>query len=85
MMKHFQKYLYGQEFHVRINHSTPTCLSGVVNLEGQTVHWVISKNKLLHLNIAKGRSTPTEMFSSTRTQMHSLEDHVQQHALSAKK
>lgn len=39
-MEHFQKYLYGQKFHVCINHSTLTCLSGVVNLEGQTVCWV---------------------------------------------
>jgi hypothetical protein len=36
-MEHFHKYLYGQEFHLHIDHSTLTSLLSFKNLEGQMV------------------------------------------------
>jgi hypothetical protein len=35
-LEHFHKYLYGQEFHVRTDHSALTWLMSFKNLEGQT-------------------------------------------------
>jgi hypothetical protein len=41
MLEHFQKYLYGQEFHLGTDHSTLTWLS-FKNLDGQTARWIHS-------------------------------------------
>jgi hypothetical protein len=38
--EHFHKYLYGQEFHLRTDHSALTWLLSFRNLEGQTARWV---------------------------------------------
>jgi hypothetical protein len=40
MLEHFHKYLYGQEFHLRTNHSAVTWLMGFKNLEGHTTRWI---------------------------------------------
>jgi hypothetical protein len=37
--EHFRKYLYGQEFHLRTDHSAITLLLSFKNLEGQTAWW----------------------------------------------
>jgi hypothetical protein len=39
-LEHFHKYLYGQEFHLRTDHSALTWLLSFRNLEGQTARWV---------------------------------------------
>jgi hypothetical protein len=39
-MEHFHKYLYGQQFHLRTNHSAVTWLMSFKNLEGQTALWI---------------------------------------------
>jgi len=39
-LEHFHKYLYGQEFHLRTDHSALTWLLSIRNLEGQTARWV---------------------------------------------
>jgi hypothetical protein len=39
-MEHFHKYLYGQEFHLRTDHSALTWLMSFNNLEGQTLRWI---------------------------------------------
>ena len=39
-LEHFHKYLYGQEFHSRSDHSAVTWLLSFRNLEGQTARWV---------------------------------------------
>jgi hypothetical protein len=39
-LKHFHKYLYGQEFHLHTDHSALTWLMNFMNLEGQTVCWI---------------------------------------------
>jgi len=39
-LEHFHKYLYGQELHLRTDHSTLTWLLSFRNLEGQTARWV---------------------------------------------
>ena len=41
-LKHFHKYLYGQEFHLRTGHSALTWLLSFKNLERQTARWVQS-------------------------------------------
>jgi hypothetical protein len=38
--KHFHKYLYGQEFHLRTDQSALTWLLSFRNLKGQTTRWV---------------------------------------------
>jgi hypothetical protein len=37
---HFHKYLYGQQFHLRTDHSALTRLLSFKNLEGQTARWI---------------------------------------------
>jgi hypothetical protein len=39
-MEHSHKYLYGQEFHLRTDHSALTWLMSFKNLEGQTACWI---------------------------------------------
>jgi hypothetical protein len=39
-LEHFHKYLYGQEFHLRTDHSPLTWLMSFKNLEGQTTCWI---------------------------------------------
>jgi hypothetical protein len=39
-LEHFRKYLYGQEFHLRMDHSALTWLLSFKNLEGQTARWI---------------------------------------------
>jgi hypothetical protein len=39
-LEHFHKYLYGQEFHLRTDHSALTWLMNFKNLEGQTARWI---------------------------------------------
>jgi hypothetical protein len=39
-MEHFHKYLYGQEFHLRTDHSALTWLMSFKNLEGHTARWI---------------------------------------------
>ena len=39
-LEHIHKYLYGQEFHLRTDHSALTWLLSFRNLEGQTARWV---------------------------------------------
>jgi hypothetical protein len=39
-LEHFQKYFYGQEFHLHTDHSTMAWLLSFKNLEGQAAHWV---------------------------------------------
>jgi hypothetical protein len=39
-LEHFRKYLYGQQFHLRTDHSALTWLLCFNNLEGQTVSWI---------------------------------------------
>ena len=39
-LEHFHKYLYGQQFHLRTDHSALTWLLNFKNLEGQTARWV---------------------------------------------
>jgi hypothetical protein len=39
-LEHFNKYLYGQEFHLRTDHSALTWLMSFKNIEGQTAHWI---------------------------------------------
>jgi len=38
-LEHFHNYLYGQEVHLRIDHSSLTWLLTFRNLEGQTARW----------------------------------------------
>jgi hypothetical protein len=38
-LEHFHKYFYGQEFHLRMDHSALTWLLSFRNLEGQTARW----------------------------------------------
>jgi hypothetical protein len=40
-LEHFQKYLYGQEFHLRTNHSALTWLMSFRNHEEQTAQWIL--------------------------------------------
>ena len=40
ILEHFNKYLYGQEFHLRTDHSAMTWLLNFRNLEGQTARCV---------------------------------------------
>ena len=39
-LEHFHKYLYGQQFHLRTDHSALTWLLSFRNLEGQTARWI---------------------------------------------
>jgi ribonuclease HI len=39
-LEHFRKYLYGQEFHLRTDHSALTWRMSFRNLEGQTAGWI---------------------------------------------
>ena len=39
-LEHFHKYLYGQPFHLRTDHSALTWLLSFKNLEGQVARWV---------------------------------------------
>jgi hypothetical protein len=39
-MEHFQKYLYGEKFYLRTDHSGISWLMSFKNLEGQTSHWI---------------------------------------------
>jgi hypothetical protein len=39
-LEHFHKYLYGQEFHLRTDHTALTWLMSFKNLEGQTARWM---------------------------------------------
>jgi hypothetical protein len=39
-LEHFHKYLYGQEFHLRTDHSSLTWLLSFKNIEGQTTCWI---------------------------------------------
>lgn len=39
-LEHFHKYLYGQSFHLRTDHSALTWLINFKNLEGQTARWM---------------------------------------------
>jgi hypothetical protein len=39
-LEHFHKYLYGQELHLRTDHSALMWLLSFRNLEGQTARWV---------------------------------------------
>jgi hypothetical protein len=39
-LEHFYKYLYGQEFQLRTDHSDLTWLLSFKNLEEQSTHWV---------------------------------------------
>jgi hypothetical protein len=39
-LEHFHKYLYGQKFHLRTDHSALTWLMSFKNLEGQTARWI---------------------------------------------
>jgi hypothetical protein len=75
---HFYEYLYGKEFHLHTNHFALTWLLSFRNLEGQTAHWVQHLQKHnFKLNTGRGKGMPT--------QMHSLEDHVQKHAHTARR
>jgi hypothetical protein len=40
--EHFHKYLYGEEFHLRTDHSALTWFLSFKNLEGQTARWIQS-------------------------------------------
>jgi hypothetical protein len=40
MLEHFHKYLYGQEFRLRTDHSVLTWLMTFKNLEGQAARWI---------------------------------------------
>jgi hypothetical protein len=46
-LEHFRMYLYGQEFHMRTDHSAITRLMRFKNLEGQTACWI---QRLLEYN-----------------------------------
>jgi hypothetical protein len=39
-MEHFHMYLYGQQFHLRMDHSALKWLMSFRNLEGQTASWI---------------------------------------------
>jgi hypothetical protein len=39
-LEHFHKYLYGQGFHLRTDHSALAWLMSFKNLEGQTARWI---------------------------------------------
>jgi hypothetical protein len=39
-LEHFHKYLYGEEFHLRMDHSALTWLMSFKNLQGQTARWI---------------------------------------------
>jgi hypothetical protein len=39
-LEHFHKYLYGQEFHLRMDHSALMWLLSFKNFEGQTTRWI---------------------------------------------
>jgi hypothetical protein len=39
-LEHFHKYLHGQEFHLRTDHSALTWLMSFKNVEGQTARWI---------------------------------------------
>jgi hypothetical protein len=39
-LEHLHKYLYGQEFHLRTDHSALTWLMSFRNLEGHTARWI---------------------------------------------
>jgi hypothetical protein len=61
-LEHFHKYLYGQLFHLRTDHSALTWLLSFRNLEGQTECWI---QRLQEYNFtseyAKAGSTTTPM------------------------
>ena len=40
ILEHFNKYLYGQEFHLHTDHSALTWLLHFRKLDGQTARWV---------------------------------------------
>jgi hypothetical protein len=40
ILEHFQKYLYGQEFRLRTDHSALTWLMNFTDLEGQASRWI---------------------------------------------
>jgi hypothetical protein len=61
-LEHFHECFYGQESHLRTDHSTLIWLLGSKNLEGQTARWFsVSRSSGLHSNIAMDGSIPTQM------------------------
>jgi hypothetical protein len=77
-VEHFDKYLCGQEFHLHTKHSTLSWLLSFRNLEGQTAHW---GQRLQKCNFT------SENFQGLKhpTHTHSLKDHVQRNALTARR
>jgi hypothetical protein len=63
-LERFHKYLYGQEFHLRTDHSVPTWLMSFKNLEGQTARWIQCLQEYnCSSSTVKARSTTMPMLS----------------------
>ena len=61
-VEHFHKYLYGQQFHLRTDHSALTWLMSFKNLEGQTARWIQCLQDItLHHSTAKAGNITTPM------------------------
>jgi hypothetical protein len=75
---HFHKYLYGQQFYLRTDHSALTWLLSFKNLQEQTARWV---RCLQEYNFT---SEHHQGRRGTTTLMHSLEGHAQKNALTAR-
>jgi hypothetical protein len=75
---HFHKYLYGQQFYLRTDHSALTWLLSFKNLQEQTARWV---QCLQEYNFT---SEHRQGRRGTTTLMHSLEGHAQKNALTAR-
>jgi hypothetical protein len=72
-MEHFQKILYGQEFHLRTDHSALTRIINFKNLESK-LHAVYSAytNSTLFPNIVKAGKTKMPMLPQDGTAMKNV-------------
>jgi hypothetical protein len=65
--EHFHKYLCGQEFHLRTDHSALTWMLSFKNLEGQTpAGFGASKSTTSNPSIVREASTPKRMYCQRR-------------------
>jgi hypothetical protein len=59
-MEHFHKYLYGQEFNLRPDHTALTWFMRFKNLEGQIAYWIRQEYNVISEH-RQGRSTKMPM------------------------
>jgi hypothetical protein len=77
-LEHFHKYLYGQQFHLRTDHSALICLLNFEKLEGQKARWIS-----VYRSITSRQNTGN--VGSTKTLIHSLGGLAQRDAPTARK